>query len=145
MIVCPNTSPLLVLARVGRLDLLGDPADIVLTRAVLDEIHDKQDEATARIDALAGSLAPPVDPASSDRVDPLLQPRSRRAERGRLPPACTSTMPCCPWRWPASVNRGRETSAGLNACADAKPAQQTVNKWESHPSGRFPKKGPPQG
>lgn len=70
MIVCPNTSPLLVLARVGRLDLLGDPAGIVLTRAVLDEIHDKQDEATARIDALAGSLAPPVDPASSDRVDP---------------------------------------------------------------------------
>ena len=47
MIVCPNTSPLLVLARLDRLDLLGDPASIVLTRAVLDEIRDKQDGATA--------------------------------------------------------------------------------------------------
>lgn len=69
MIVCPNTSPLLVLARLDRLDLLGDPVNIVLTRAVLDEIHDKQDAATARVDTLARGVAPPVDPAPSDRVD----------------------------------------------------------------------------
>jgi uncharacterized protein len=69
VIVCPNTSPLRVLARLDRLDLLGDPANVILTRAVLDEIHDKQDEATARVDALARTLAPPVDPAPSDRID----------------------------------------------------------------------------
>jgi predicted nucleic acid-binding protein len=69
VIVCPNTSPLLVLARLDRLDLLGDPASIVLTQAVLDEIHDKQDAATARVDALARGIAPPVDPVPSDRVD----------------------------------------------------------------------------
>ncbi len=69
MIVCPNTSPLLVLARLDRLDLLRDPANIVLTRAVLDEIHDKQDAATTCVDALARGVAPPVDPAPSDRVD----------------------------------------------------------------------------
>lgn len=69
MIVCPNTSPLLVLARLDRLDLLGESPTIVLTRAVLDEIHDKQDDATTRVDALARRLAPPVDPTPSDRID----------------------------------------------------------------------------
>jgi hypothetical protein len=47
VIVCPNTSPLLVLARLDRLDLLGDPARIVLTRAVIDELREKQDDAAA--------------------------------------------------------------------------------------------------
>jgi len=36
---------------------------------VLDEIRDKQDGATARVEMLARSVAPPVDPAPSDRVD----------------------------------------------------------------------------
>ena len=35
---------------------------------MLDEIRDKQDEATARVDALARTLAPPVDPVPSDRI-----------------------------------------------------------------------------
>jgi predicted nucleic acid-binding protein len=70
VIVCPNTSPFLVLARLARLDLLGDPGRIVLTRAVLAEVRDKQDDASARVDAFALTLPPPLDPAPSDRVDP---------------------------------------------------------------------------
>lgn len=50
MIVCPNTSPLIVLARLKQLDLLGDPGDIRLTRAVRDEIRDKQDEVATLAD-----------------------------------------------------------------------------------------------
>jgi len=69
VIVCPNTSPLLVLARLDRLDLLGDPARLVLTRAVLDEVRDKQDRVTALVDAFARTIPPPIDLAPSDRVD----------------------------------------------------------------------------
>jgi hypothetical protein len=60
---------LLVLARLDRLDLLGDPPSVVLTRAVLDEVHDKQDIASARIDDFARTLPPPVDPPPSAIVD----------------------------------------------------------------------------
>jgi hypothetical protein len=55
LIVCPNTSPLVVLARLERLDLLGDPASVTITRAVLDEVHDKADDASRRIDVFASS------------------------------------------------------------------------------------------
>ena len=71
MIVCPNTSPLIVLARLEHLDLLGDPADVRLTRAVRDEIGDKQDEVAARVAELAATMPPIVDDASSERVDPM--------------------------------------------------------------------------
>ena len=70
MILCPNTSPLLVLARLDRLDLLGDPGRIALTSAVLSEVRDKVDVATERVNALAARIDPPVDLPSSDRVDP---------------------------------------------------------------------------
>ena len=69
MIVCPNTSPLLVLARLDRLDLLGDPARIIITRAVLAEVRDKLDVATERVNELASRLAPPVDPIIPEQVD----------------------------------------------------------------------------
>ena len=69
MIVCPNTSPLLVLARLDRLALLGEPPTVVLTRAVFDEVRDKQDQATARVEAFARLLPPLVEPAPSDRID----------------------------------------------------------------------------
>jgi predicted nucleic acid-binding protein len=36
---------------------------------VLDEVRDKQDDATARVNAFARTLAPAVDLAPSDRVD----------------------------------------------------------------------------
>lgn len=52
MILCPNTSPLLVLGRMDRLDLLGDPARVVVCSAVLDEVRDKADPAAARVDSL---------------------------------------------------------------------------------------------
>ena len=71
MIVCPNTSPLIVLARLERLDLLGDPADVRLTRAVHDEIRDKQDEVAARVATLVATTPPIVDDAPSARVDPM--------------------------------------------------------------------------
>ena len=71
MIVCPNTSPLIVLARLEHLDLLGDPADVRRTRAVQDEIRDKQDEVAARVAELAAAMRPIVDDAASDRVDPM--------------------------------------------------------------------------
>lgn len=71
MIVCPNTSPLIVLARLARLDLLGDPTDIRLTGAVRDEIRDKQDEVAARVEHLTAAMPPIVDPPSSDSIDPL--------------------------------------------------------------------------
>lgn len=70
MIVCPNTSPLIVLARLEHLDLLGDPADVRLTRAVHDEIGDKQDEVAARVAELAAAMPPIVDDAPSEMVDP---------------------------------------------------------------------------
>jgi predicted nucleic acid-binding protein len=66
--VCPNTSPLLVLARIERLDLLGDPSSLVLTRSVLDEVRDKLDAATQRVNDLA-ARATLVDPLPSERVD----------------------------------------------------------------------------
>ncbi len=71
MIVCPNTSPLIVLARLEQLDLLGDPGDIRLTQAVQDEIRDKQDEVAARVAKLTAAMPPIVDHAPSDRVDPV--------------------------------------------------------------------------
>ena len=71
MIVCPNTSPLIVLARLEHLDLLGDPADVRLTRAVHDEISDKQDDVAARVAELAAAMLPIVDDAPSEKVDPL--------------------------------------------------------------------------
>ena len=72
MIVCPNTSPVLVLARIDRLDLLGEAARVVVSRAVLREVQDKLDAATRRIDALVGpGSASLVDPAPSERVDPM--------------------------------------------------------------------------
>ena len=71
MIVCPNTSPLIVLARLQHLDLLGDPADVRLTRAVHDEIGDKQDEVAARVAELAAAMPPIVDDAPSESVDPM--------------------------------------------------------------------------
>ena len=70
MIVCPNTSPLIVLARLEFLDLLGDPADVRLTCAVHDEINDKQDEVAARVAELAAGMPPIVDHAPSATVDP---------------------------------------------------------------------------
>ena len=70
MIVCPNTSPLIVLARLEHLDLLGDPADVRLTRAVQDEIRDKQDEVAARVAMLTAAMPPIVDHAPSATVDP---------------------------------------------------------------------------
>ncbi len=60
MIVCPNTSPLIILARLEQLDLLGDPADVRLTQAVQDEIRDKQDEVAARVGTLAAAMPPIV-------------------------------------------------------------------------------------
>lgn len=71
MIVCPNTSPLIVLARLGQLDLLGDPSDVRLTRAVQEEIRDKQDEVAARVATLAAAMPPIVDHIPSESVDPL--------------------------------------------------------------------------
>lgn len=71
MIVCPNTSPLIVLARLEQLDLLGDPGDIRLTGAVRDEIRDKQDEVAERVAALTAAMPPVVDPPRSDRIDPV--------------------------------------------------------------------------
>ena len=71
MIVCPNTSPLTVLARLEQLNLFGDPGDVRLTRAVQDEIRDKQDEVAARVAKLTAAMPPIVDHAPSDRVDPL--------------------------------------------------------------------------
>lgn len=78
MKVCPNTSPLLVLARIERLDLLGDPASVVLTSAVLDEVRDKLDAATERVNDLA-LLATVVEPMVTERVDLLrsLGPREK--------------------------------------------------------------------
>jgi predicted nucleic acid-binding protein len=70
VIVCPNTSPLIVLARIEQLGLLGDPADVRLTRAVQDEIRDKQDEVAARVATLVATT-PIVDDAPSARVDPM--------------------------------------------------------------------------
>lgn len=70
MIVCPNTSPLIVLARLERLDLLGDPADIRVTRAVQDEIRDKQDEVADRVLKLTDAMPPIVDRVPSDAIDP---------------------------------------------------------------------------
>ena len=71
MIVCPNTSPLIVLARIDQLDLLGDTLHISVTRAVLGEIHDKRDEVSGRVDELVSQGVSVVDPPVSDRIDSL--------------------------------------------------------------------------
>lgn len=71
MILCPNTSPLLVLARMDRLDLLGDPALVVVPAAVLEEVRDKLDEAAARVDRLFLSGARTVTVEPPDEVDVL--------------------------------------------------------------------------
>jgi hypothetical protein len=63
------------------LDLLGDPARLVFTRAVLGEIHDKQDAATARVDALAHRVAPPVDPAPSPTHQPAAAAKTTKARQ----------------------------------------------------------------
>lgn len=68
MRLCPNTSPLLVLARLDRLDLLGAPESVVLTRAVLDEARDRVDAATECVNVLA-IQALTVDPVLPDHVD----------------------------------------------------------------------------
>jgi predicted nucleic acid-binding protein len=70
VIVCPNTSPLIVLARIDRLDLLGDLRQVSLTLAVLGEIHDKRDEVARRVDGLLAQGVTVVEPAESDRIDP---------------------------------------------------------------------------
>jgi uncharacterized protein len=71
VIIGPNTSPLLILGRIDRLDLLGDPERIVITKAVLTEICEKMDDAANRIAALAG-LAEVNDGTSvPESVDPL--------------------------------------------------------------------------
>jgi hypothetical protein len=49
VILCPNTSPLIVRARIDRLDLLGDPRHVSVTWAVLDEVHNKRDEVSRRM------------------------------------------------------------------------------------------------
>ena len=59
-----------MLARVERLDLLGEPSHVVLTRAVLDEVRDKLDTATERVNDLA-RRATLVDPAPTVQVDAL--------------------------------------------------------------------------
>ena len=53
-----------------QLDLLGDPADIRLTRAVHDEIRDKPDEVAVRVAKLGSAMPPIVDHVASQRVDP---------------------------------------------------------------------------
>jgi predicted nucleic acid-binding protein len=68
--ICPNTSPLLVLARLDRLDLVGEPSRVVLTSAVLAEVHDKLDAISARIDRF-GSQCTIVDPAPVGSIDVL--------------------------------------------------------------------------
>lgn len=46
--LCPNTSPLLVLSRMDRLDLLGDGASALVTETVADEVLEKPDDAARR-------------------------------------------------------------------------------------------------
>jgi predicted nucleic acid-binding protein len=67
--VCPNTSPLIVLARLDRLDLLGTPTEIVITGRVLAEVRDKADVVTSRVEVLMTSGSHVVDVIPSDRVD----------------------------------------------------------------------------
>lgn len=71
MIVCPNTSPLLVLARLDRLELLGPPENVVLTAAVLAEIRDKNDVAAQRVEALVTAIGSVIEPAIPVGVDIL--------------------------------------------------------------------------
>jgi predicted nucleic acid-binding protein len=71
VIVCPNTSPLIVLARLDRLALIADPPSIRITRAVLGEIHDKTDEVSRRVATWMDQGPKIVDPPASERiVDP---------------------------------------------------------------------------
>lgn len=70
MIVCPDTSPLLVLARIDRLDLLGPAARVVLTEAVLAEVQDKRDEVAARVEALATRCQERASPTVPSVIDP---------------------------------------------------------------------------
>jgi predicted nucleic acid-binding protein len=66
----PEHESAIVLARLEHLDLLGDPADVRLTRAVHDEIGDKPDEVAARVAELAAAVPPIVDDIRSEMVDP---------------------------------------------------------------------------
>ena len=70
MIACPDTSPLLVLARIDRLKLLGDPPSVILSRVVLNEVREKQDAATTRIEHLAAACREIVDPEMPGFIDP---------------------------------------------------------------------------
>jgi predicted nucleic acid-binding protein len=70
VILCPNTSPLLVLAKLDRLDLLGDLDGVVLTTAVLSEVRDNSDIAAARVDAVVGAVRSVADPPIPPNVDP---------------------------------------------------------------------------
>jgi hypothetical protein len=65
VIVCPNTSPLLVLARLDRLDLLGPATSVVLTQAVLAEVRDKQDQ-TLLLERLAQLIRNSTIPGERD-------------------------------------------------------------------------------
>lgn len=69
MTICPNTSPLIVLARLDRLDLLGTPTEVVITGQVLAEVRDKADVVTSKVDELATSGPRVVEVTPSDRVD----------------------------------------------------------------------------
>jgi predicted nucleic acid-binding protein len=69
VIVCPNTSPLLVLARLDRLDLLGDAVSIVLTMAVLAEVRDKHDDASERVNLLVERTPAPVNVVIPGTID----------------------------------------------------------------------------
>lgn len=60
-----------MLARLDRLDLVGDASNVRLTRNVLSEIHDKQDDVSIRVDKLVSLGADVVDPAASDAIDPF--------------------------------------------------------------------------
>jgi predicted nucleic acid-binding protein len=70
LIVCPNTSPLLVLARIERLDLLGEASSIIFMRAVLAEVRDKMDAVTERVESLVARAASPLAPDVPASVDP---------------------------------------------------------------------------
>ncbi|MEE8409117.1 MAG: DUF3368 domain-containing protein [Myxococcota bacterium] len=70
MIRCPNTSPLLILARLDRLDLLGEYDSVVLTQAVLTEVREKHDVVAERVDRLAGDCRSAVEPEIVSTIDP---------------------------------------------------------------------------
>jgi hypothetical protein len=112
----PEHEPAHCSCRLDQLDLLCDPADIRLTRTVLDEIRDKQDEVAARVSKLTAAMPPAIDQTPVDRVDPtralcpgerrvlayavatgpsvlcILDDAAARAEARRLPVSFTGTL-----------------------------------------------------